>query len=98
MNQYMLPLVAAQLTLPATAGGEEPLVATRAAVMPLAQATKQGEVCLTNGVPFTGCVIDTWGGVAEGWHPDGRKAFAPVYQADTPISDRRFASAGSNKT
>ncbi len=37
---------------------------------------------------------DIWDGLAEGWHPDGRKAFERVYQAGTALSDRRFAASG----
>ena len=37
---------------------------------------------------------DIWDGVAEGWHPDGRKAFERVYRAGTVLSDRRFSASG----
>lgn len=158
MNRYMMPFAAALLTLPGIARADGPLSAPTAVVVPLAQITKQGDLHLLDGAPFTGTVIDKWpdgarkarfhvvegkadgawaewypdgairfysewragkgdgpfiyfhtngeiserataradiwDGVAEGWHPDGRKAFERVYQAGTALSDRRFPTSG----
>ncbi|RNJ62746.1 MAG: hypothetical protein EDM03_08820 [Porphyrobacter sp. IPPAS B-1204] len=149
-------IAAALLTLSGTALAAEP----SAAVVPLSQLQKEGDLHLLNGAPFTGTVIDTypdgarkarfqvldgkadgawaewypdgairfysewrtgkgegqflyfhpngeiservtsradiWDGVAEGWHPDGRKAFERVYQACTALSDRRFPASGED--
>jgi antitoxin component YwqK of YwqJK toxin-antitoxin module len=37
---------------------------------------------------------DVWDGVAEGWHPDGSKAFERLYQAGIALSDKRFQTSG----
>lgn len=37
---------------------------------------------------------DIWDGVAEGWQPDGRKAFERVYRAGKLVSEKRFSDVG----
>jgi antitoxin component YwqK of YwqJK toxin-antitoxin module len=97
MNRYMTPLAAALLTLSGIAEAEEPSTAPTAAVVPLAQLTKQGDLYLLNGAPFTGIVIDTWpdgarkarfqvvDGKADGawaeWYPDGAIRFYSEWRA-----------------
>ena len=160
MNRYTIPFAAALLKLSGVAVADAPVAAPTAAVVPLSQLQKEGDLHLLNGAPFTGTVVDTypdgarkarfkvvdgkadgawaewypdgairfysewhagkgegpfvyfhpggeiservtaradvWDGVAEGWHPDGRKAFERVYQAGTALSDRRFPASGED--
>ena len=93
----MIPLAAALLTLSGTAGADERLTAPTATVVSLAQITKQGDLHLLNGLPFTGTVIDAYpdgarkarfqvvDGKADGawaeWYPDGAIRFYSEWRA-----------------
>lgn len=85
------------LTLSGTALASEPAATPTAAVVPLSQLQKEGDVHLLNGAPFTGTVIDTYpdgarkarfevvDGKADGawaeWYPDGAIRFYSEWRA-----------------
>lgn len=97
MNRYTISLAAALLTLSGTALAGEPTAEFPAAVVPLSQLQKTGDLHLLNAAPFTGFVVDTYpdgarkarfhvvDGKADGvwaeWYPNGAIRFYSEWRA-----------------
>lgn len=97
MNRYTITLAAALMTLSGVALADEPAAQPDAAVVPLSQLQKKGDLHRLKDTPFTGTVVDNYpdgarkarfqmlDGKADGawaeWYPDGAIRFYSEWRA-----------------